>query len=144
MKDTNIEIRLIAKQDITSIVPLLQKLGSYSISEAVLTERVQEMASQNYQCLGIYTSETLIGTCGMWFQTRHYAGKSMEIDHVIIEEAYRNRGLGKDLMEFIYAYARQKNCNWIELNTYVHNFPSHKFYYNQGFVAKGYHFIKEL
>ncbi|MCW8982207.1 MAG: GNAT family N-acetyltransferase [Altibacter sp.] len=144
LKDSNIAIRLIPKQDITSIVPLLQKLGNNSVPKALLTERVQEMASQNYQCVGIYASKVLIGTCGMWFQTRHYAGRSMEIDHVFIDEAYRKQGIGKELMEWMYAYAVQKDCRWVELNTYVHNFPSHKFYYNQGFVAKGYHFVKEL
>ena len=102
------------------------------------------MSLQNYECIGVYNTTTLIGVCGLWFQTRHYAGRSLEMDHVIIDEGYRNLGIGKKLMDFVYAKAKTKNCNWIELNTYVHNFPSHKFYYNQGFVAKGYHFIKEL
>ena len=45
---------------------------------------------------------------------------------------------------FVVDYAKKKSCNWVELNSYVHNFPLHKFFYNQGFVAKGYHFVKEL
>ncbi|MEE3225156.1 MAG: GNAT family N-acetyltransferase, partial [Bacteroidota bacterium] len=28
--------------------------------------------------------------------------------------------------------------------TYVHNFPSHKFYMNENYVIKGYHFLKKL
>lgn len=122
----------------------MQELGSADISEETLQERLLEMAQQNYECIGIYDADNLIGACGMWFQTRHYAGKSVEVDHVIITSSYRNKGLGKKLMEFVYTYARKKNCVWIELNTYVHNFPSHKFYYNEGFNAKGYHFVKEL
>lgn len=144
MKDSAISIRIVEEKEILSILPLLQKLGNYSVSEEILKERVLEMAQQNYECVGVYDAGLLIGTCGLWLQTRHYAGRSLEMDHVIIDESYRNKGLGKVLMEFVYAYAHSKSCNWIELNTYVHNFPSHKFYYNQGFVAKGYHFIKEL
>ncbi|QAA83175.1 GNAT family N-acetyltransferase [Aequorivita sp. H23M31] len=140
----SINIRIIEPSEILCILPFIQKLGHYSIEETVLRERLLEMAQQNYECLGVYDSDKLIGTCGLWFQTRHYAGRSLEIDHVIIDENYRNQGLGKKLMDFVYDYARNKKCNWIELNTYVHNFLSHKFYYNQGFVAKGYHFIKEL
>lgn len=141
---TKISIKIIPSSDILSILPLMQKLENYSISEEVSKERIQEMATQNYECLGVYDTDTLIGICGLWFQTRHYAGRSLEVDHVIIEDSYRSLGIGKMLMEFVYDYARKKSCNWIELNTYVHNFPSHKFYYNQGFVAKGYHFVKEL
>ena len=142
--ETKISITIIPSSDILSILPLMQKLEDYSISEEVAKERIQEMATQNYECLGVYDYETLIGICGLWFQTRHYAGRSIEVDHVIIEDSYRNLGVGKMLMEFVYDYARNKSCNWVELNTYVHNFPSHKFYYNQGFVAKGYHFVKEM
>lgn len=122
----------------------MQKLGNYSVSEALLKERLQEMVQQNYECLGVFDAEKLIGICGLWFQTRHYAGKSLEMDHFIIDDLYRSHGIGKMLIEFISDYARIKSCNWIELNSYVHNFLSHKFFYNQGFVAKGYHFVKEL
>lgn len=144
LKDNAITIRIIEKKDILIIVPLLQKLGNYSVSEVLLKERLQEMVQQSYECLGVFDGDKLVGTCGLWFQTRHYAGRSVEMDHVIIEDAYRSHGLGKRLFDFVSDYAKKKSCNWIELNSYVHNFPSHKFFYNQGFVAKGYHFVKEL
>lgn len=122
----------------------MQKLEDYTVPEEVSKERLMEMVQQNYQCIGIYDEHTLIGICGLWFQTRHYAGRSVEVDHVIIDDAYRNMGIGKVLMDYVYKYAREKSCNWVELNSYVHNFPSHKFYYNQGFTARGYHFVKEM
>lgn len=144
MMETAISIRIIPPSEILSIMPLMYKLGDSKVSEETLKERIQEMAQQNYECVGVYDKEKLIGICGLWFQTRHYAGRSMEIDHVIIDETNRSNGVGKQLMAFVSDYARQKSCRWIELNTYVDNFPSHKFYYNQGFVAKGYHFVREL
>jgi len=135
---------MIDPSEIETILPLLLLLNGDSVSEAILRKRILEMAHQNYECAGIYDGDALIGCCGLWFQTRHYSGRSIEMDHVIIIDAYRNRGIGKLLMDFVYAYAHDKKCNWVELNTYVHNFPSHKFYYNHGFVAKGYHFIKDI
>ncbi|MGO3182309.1 MAG: GNAT family N-acetyltransferase [Aequorivita sp.] len=144
MKDNAISIRIIGTKDILSILPLLQKLEDYSVPEEVAKNRILEMSQQNYECLGVYDTDTLIGVCGLWFQTRHYAGRSLEVDHFIIEDSYRNLGIGKMMIEFVSDYAKKKSCNWIELNSYVHNFPSHKFFYNQGFVAKGYHFVKEL
>lgn len=140
----NISFRIVPSSEIFTIVPFLQKLGNFSVSEDLIKERLLEMVEQNYECIGIFDAEKLIGTCGMWFQTRHYAGRSVEMDHVIIDDSYRNRGIGKMLIEYVADYAAKKSCNWIELNSYVHNFPSHKFFYNQGFVAKGYHFVKVL
>lgn len=144
MNHNTVRFEIIPSEDILVIVPLLLVLGSENTSEETIKERLLEMAQQSYECIGIYDGEHLIGTCGMWFQTRHYAGKSCEVDHVIILESHRNRGIGKKLMTFVYDYTSKKGCNWVELNTYVHNFPSHKFYYNEGFVAKGYHFVKTL
>lgn len=142
--ESKITIKIIPSSEIFSIIPLLRKLGNDTVSEALIKERLQEMMQQNYECLGIFDAEKLIGACGLWFQTRHYAGKSMEMDHVIIDDTYRSQGIGKMLIDFVSDYAKKKSCNWVELNSYVHNFPSHKFFYSQGFVAKGYHFVKEL
>lgn len=144
MKDIAISIRIIEATEIFSILPLIQKLGDYAVPESILKVRLLEMTQQNYECLGVYEADVLIGTCGLWFQTRHYAGRSLEMDHVIIDDAYRGQGIGEIMVNFVTDYAKEKSCNWIELNSYVHNFPSHKFFYNQGFVAKGYHFVKEL
>lgn len=140
----SINIRILSKEEIPSIIPLIQLLGKNNVSKKVLRTRFMEMCEQSYECAGIYEGETLIGCCGLWFQTRHYAGRSIEMDHVIIKDTHRNQGIGKQLMQYVYDYATAKQCLWVELNTYVDNFPSHKFYYNQGFVAKGYHFVKEL
>lgn len=123
---------------------MLQKLGNYTVSEVLIKERLLEMVQQHYECLGVFDAEKLIGVCGLWFQTRHYAGKNVEMDHVFIDDTYRSHGIGKMLIEFVSDYAAKKSCNWVELNSYIHNFASHKFFYNQGFVAKGYHFVKEL
>ena len=136
--------KIIDKNDIDSVIPLVQKLNNDGTSDAILQERFAEMITQNYECAGMYKANELIGISGMWFCTRHYVGKSMEVDHVFIEDAYRGLGLGKLFFKWIYDYAKSKGCNTVELNTYVSNYPSHKFYYNEGFEILGYHFLKKL
>lgn len=136
--------KIIDKSDINSIIPLVQKLTNYKYSDEILKERFAEMVTQNYECAGIYEGEKLIGISGMWYCTRHYAGKSMEVDHVFIDDGYRSLGLGKQFFSWIYEYVKAKGYNSVELNTYVQNYPSHKFYYNEGFEILGYHFFKKL
>ena len=113
-------------------------------SKETLSERLLEMSTQNYECVGVYDSEKMIGIAGLWFQTRHYSGRSIEPDHVIIHEDYRNRGLGKLLFDWIDQYAKSKNCTAVELNSYVANTASHKFYYNENFAIMGFHFVKKF
>lgn len=136
--------KIIEKANINSIIPLVQKLTSHEFSDAILEKRFAEMVTQNYECAGIYDGEKLIGISGMWFCTRHYSGKSMEVDHVFIDDGYRGKGLGKQFLSWIYDYVKTKGCQTVELNTYVQNYPSHKFYYNEGFRILGFHFAKKL
>ena len=138
------EFKILDKAEILKIVPLVEQLDDFKVPRSTLEERFLEMIHQNYECAVILDGETIIGVCGLWFCTRHYAGKSVEVDHVYIEKAYRGKGLGKQFFAWIYNYVASKDCNTVELNTYVNNYPSHKFYYNQGFEILGYHFLKKL
>ena len=136
--------KIIDKSEIDLIIPLIQKLSNNKNSDELLLERFSEMFTQNYECAGVFDNEKLIGVTGMWFCTRHYSGRSMEVDHVYIDEEYRNNGLGKKFLKWIYDYGKSKGCESCELNTYVSNFSSHKFYYNEGFEIYAYHFFKKL
>ena len=102
------------------------------------------MFSQQYECVGIFDQNRLIGVAGLWYQMRHYSGRSCELDHVYIDERFRSEGIGKKLFTFIEAHVTSKGCEAIELNTYVQNSASHKFYYNLGFKILGFHFLKEI
>jgi len=136
--------KILEKENINDIIPLVQKLNGNQDTDAVLKERFSEMITQNYECAVIYDDEKLIGVCGLWYCTRHYSGKSVEPDHVFINDDYRGQGLGKQFFNWIYRYVKDKGFEAMELNTYVSNSPSHKFYFNEDFKILGYHFLKKL
>lgn len=140
----NYQFKIIANTDLEIVIPLVFKLNEGKVSETLLKERFNDMKHQNYECAGVFDGDMLVGVCGLWFCTRHYTGKSVELDHVFIEENYRNKGIGKQFMQWLQNYITNKGCKAIELNTYVQNYPSHKFYYNEGFEAWGYHFFKRI
>ena len=98
----------------------------------------------NYECVGVFDNQKLIGISGLWYSVRHYVGKSVEPDHVVIDEEYRGNNIGKQFFNWIYEYTKEKGCEAIELNTYTGNRKSHKFYYNEGFEIYGFHFVKVM
>jgi len=140
----DIQFQILDKETIPSIIPLIQEFTNDKFSNEVLRSRFEAMFTQHYECLGVLSGEKLIGVCGLWFQTRHYAGMSCEPDHVFIQPQYQGQGLGGKMFEYIASYCKVKGCESLELNTYVQNTASHKFYYNQGFKILGYHFFKDL
>lgn len=136
--------RTIKKEDILTVLPLLKKLNT-TTPDAILKERLLEMTTYNtYECIGAFDNDKLIGISGLWYSLRHYSGKSVEPDHVIIDESYRGKNIGKQLFNWIYEYTKQKGYEVIELNTYTGNRKSHKFYYNEGFEIYGFHFVKVM
>jgi len=138
------QFQILPNAELQNIVPLVYELNNEKISLDVLQTRFKEMQQQNYECAVIKHNEVLIGVAGMWFCTRHYIGKSAELDHVYIQSEHRGSGLGKQFMAWIANYIKAKGYQSIELNTYVQNYPSHKFYYNEGFQILGYHFLKKI
>lgn len=138
------EFKILEKERIDDVVPLVEKLNDFKISGELLKARFSEMINQNYECAVVYDGDKLIGVCGLWYCTRHYSGRSVEPDHVYIDDTYRGAGLGKLFFSWIYNYVAEKGYECVELNTYVGNYQSHKFYFNEGFKILGYHFLKKL
>jgi ribosomal protein S18 acetylase RimI-like enzyme len=55
----------------------------------------------------------------------------------LVSEKYRQKGIGKLLIEKVIAHAQHKNFRLIELETQNTNVPAIKFYQNQGFKITG-------
>ncbi|WP_405567992.1 GNAT family N-acetyltransferase [Polaribacter sp. Asnod6-C07] len=137
-------IQIIEDKEILTIIPLLRKLNNKTPIET-LEQRVLEMSKMpHYECVGLYVNEILVGISGLWYSTRHYIGKTVEPDHVIIDHSERGKGLGKTFFSWIDAYVINKGCEAIELNAYSNNSKAHKFYYNEGYNVYGFHFLKVL
>ena len=136
-------IELIKKEDMGIIIPLLQNLNP-KIELDVLEQRVNEMLLSNYECVGVFDDKKLIGISGLWILTKYYVGKHIEPDNIYILDQYQGKGIGKQLMEWIFKYAKSKGCVASELNCYLENTSGHKFWEQNGYKKIAYHFSKKL
>ena len=134
----------LTQEDVPRILPLVSALNEGRIDEAILSERLTAMWGENYTCMGCFDRDKLIGVAGLWLQTRHYVGKSCELDHVYLLPAYRGKGVGEKFMDFIHQWTKEKGCQSTELYAYVTNPKSHKFYFNQGYAVLGFHFQRKI
>ena len=140
----NIKFKIIPSENILEIIPLLQQLNKLT-PKYLLEERIIQMSKlAYYECIGAFENEKLIGICGLWYSVRHYIGTSVEPDHVVIDENYRNKNIGNLLFDWIENYVKQKGCEAIELNSYTANRKSHKFYHKKNFEIYGFHYVKVI
>ena len=86
-----INFRYLNVGNIPEILPLMQDFTGYKYSDATHSSRFVAMFQHEYDCIGFYDNDHLIGLCGLWYQTRHYSGKSCELDHLYIKPAYQGQ-----------------------------------------------------
>lgn len=103
-----------------------------------------EMVPHNYYQVVAYHGETCAGISGYWMATKLYSGKYLEIDNFVVDSNYRNAGVGKQMVDWLETEARANDCRIMMLDAYVENFKAHRFYYREGFIARGYHYLKFL
>lgn len=140
----HLHIQQLQQSNIADILPLVTLLNP-SISKETLQSRQVEMFSYpTYTCFGCFHNDTLIGLMSCWKSTKLYSGPQIEIDNVIIDPNIRSKGIGQYFLEWIEQWCKEQGCESIELNTYVTNSKSHKFYFKHGYQILGYHFVKRL
>jgi ribosomal protein S18 acetylase RimI-like enzyme len=105
---------------------------------------LKEMVPNNYHQVVVLENNEPVGLAGFWINTRLWCGKYIDADNVIVHPDYRSKGIGKILMHEIEKEGTKLGCNIAVLDVYVDNFKAQKFYYREGYIARGYHFLKPL
>lgn len=123
-----------------SVMQQLYPKLTYDQYKTMLTD----MLPNNYGQVAVYENDICLGISGYWLGTKLWCGKYLELDNVVVHSDHRSKGIGKILSDYLQAKAEAIGCSILVLDAYTHNFGAHRFYYNQGFGPKGFHFIKVL
>ena len=115
-----------------------------SLTREEYDRELDQMLQHNYGQIAVFDDEICIGISGFWIGTKLWCGKYLELDNIVVLEKYRSKGVGKLLFDFLHKKAVENDCTMLSLDSYTHNFKAHKFFYNQGFSPKGFHFINIL
>jgi GNAT superfamily N-acetyltransferase len=125
-------------------LPVLQELYPSLTKEAYEKDLINMLPNNHYGQIAVFEGETCLGLTGYWIGTKLWCGKYLEIDNLIVSEKQRSTGVGKRMFDYLAAKATQENCTMMALDSYTSNFKAHKFFYNQSFAPKGFHFIRVL
>jgi GNAT superfamily N-acetyltransferase len=132
---------LITKEEMLAQYAVMLHLYSnftYEKYEAYLTE----MIPHNYKQIAVFEGDVCVGLSGLWSGTKLWSGKYLEIDNFIVHPDHRKKGIGKMMTDYVDAKAKELGCTMIVLDAFTGNFNAHRFYYNQGYAPKGFHFLK--
>ena len=105
---------------------------------------LSDMITKGYSQIEIKTNNQTIGVVGIWENTKLWCGKYIELDNVVLSSEFRSQGVGNKLMVFIEKYASKNEVKLLACDAYNDNYKAIKFYYNQGFIGRGVHFVKKI
>lgn len=136
-------------KELSTIEEMLAQIGTMKHLYPKLTAEkyqlyLQEMIPHNYKQVAVFEDSICVGLSGFWTGTKLWCGKYIELDNFIVSPEHRSKGIGKIITDYIDQKAEETGCTNIVLDAFTTNFAAHRFYYNQGFGPKGFHFVKIL
>jgi len=134
---------LVDKEEMLKFLPVLNELYP-SLTAEVYSRELDEMLPCRYGQVAVFEEEECIAICGFWLGNKLWIGKYLELDNIVVRSSHRSQGVGKLMFDFLERKAIEHGCKMLSLDSYTSNFKAHKFFYNEGYVPKGFHFVKLL
>lgn len=128
-------IRKASLEDKDNIFALLNKLYENKIQYDIFSKIYEaKWNNENSYYIVAVEDNKMVGVLIMeMFIQLHRAKKTSFVDDLIVDEEYRNNGIGKLLLQNAIAYAKQQDCEVVELTSFLSNENAHRFYERNGF-----------
>lgn len=138
---TNILIRHAVISDLAALVPLMERLG-YPTSKEDLKIRLTEYIENKDYGVAVACSEDRVVGWVAWSRSSFLVTDKtrFRIEGIVVDEGYRQEGIGKKLMNFIENVAKQYTPSVIEATSGLRREKdgSHEFYKSLGYRNEGY------
>lgn len=123
-----------ANHEISDIQALVDQLTR---SRNRLNEKMMRrvLKQENVEVLVVRDRRKIVGMGAIMFAYVP-SGCSAGIEDVVVDEAYRGRGIGKKIMERLIAHARRRGAEFIELTSRPSRVAANKLYRSMEFKKK--------
>ena len=122
-----------------ALLELRPHLGSL---ESVMQQVNEAQRPEGYRLLGSFEEGIEEAAAVAGFRTAHGLawGYYLYVDDLSTRAAFRQRGHGASLMQWLAEEARRLGCRQLHLDSGVHRHDAHRLYLNQRMDITAYHF----
>lgn len=141
----NLKFRLAKLEDLPEIVRMLaadflgatRERDENPLPESYVKAFDEIRTDKNNELIVAEIDGEIVGTLQITFtpSISFQGGKRATVESVRVDEKYRGRGIGKELMNWAIERARLENCVVMQLTTNSERRDAHRFYKNLGFKA---------
>ncbi len=129
-------IRAAELTDAAAIAGLSGQLG-YAASRDAIEHRLTALIHHDEHCVYVaIVDDTIAGWIHGCYTLRVESDSFVEIGGLVVHEAYRNRGIGRQLVDTVIRWAEAQQCRQIRVRCNVIRRESHRFYERIGFSER--------
>ena len=138
-------IRDAEPRDALALVRLLEQLGYPAGEEAVLRRLARMEASPADRLFVAEVDGSVVGLAGVHVSpSLEHDQDAAKVSAIVVDEAFRRRGVGRALLDAVEAEARERGCALVFLTTAERRGDAHEFYRRLGWDETGRRFAKRL
>lgn len=136
-------IRKVTTSDANAIQRLLVQLGYPDLSENDVVEKIKLYNQAGYCMLVTETEMQVVGFISLhWFELVHWKGKLGRITSFCIDEKFRSKGVGQQLLQAGEKLLFEKESVKIEVTSNARRTQAHNFYLRAGYMEDSRRFVK--
>lgn len=120
-------------EDAAEVSALSYQLG-YTVSAEKTMQNINALLQSESHTVFVAVDEKVIGWIGVAYQISLEIPPLCLVTGLIIDEQYRNKGVGKLLIERAKQWSRDKKVSRLRLRCNVKRTEAHKFYEHLGFT----------
>jgi GNAT superfamily N-acetyltransferase len=143
--NTSITLRhLDSPDDWTRAFEVMKQLRPHLTDAASFCARLRRQREEGYQLLAACEDGQVLGLAGYRIQTNLLYGRFVYVDDLVVSAHVQRGGIGARLLDAVRHLARDAQCAHFVLDTGLHMALAQRFYYRNGLLAKGMHFVEIL
>lgn len=127
---------------------VMRELRPHLTTADAFARQVHRQFAQGYRllaaCEGNVPGDAPIGLGGYRFLENLIYGRFVYVDDLVVTARLQRSGVGGELLAQVRRIAQEAGCDHFVLDTGLHMALAQRFYYRQGLLAKGMHFVESL
>jgi GNAT superfamily N-acetyltransferase len=145
MEPTAPSIRIAeSDDDVMRCFPVMAELRPHLEPDAFLP-RIRRMQRENGFWMAFAEEGGEVrAVAGYRFLDLLFSGMTLYVDDLVTDPRHRSSGHGRALLHWLQGQAREKGCATLTLDSGVHRFDAHRFYFRERMHIHGYHFTLPL
>lgn len=125
------------------VLPVLLELRPHLTPET-FAHVYTEGHPQGLRYTAVYTDDGCVAVAGWRFVATTVAMRKLYVDDLVTASGHRRNGFGAVLLRELDSRARDAGCRVLDLDSAADREDAHRFYFREGMVIRGLHFIRRL